>query len=179
MAAPPRARWSADLEPLPAGPAKRARAARRSFLVVLAAVVVAGAAGLLGVRTVERTARGGGHELTVAYASVARGGLAAPWSLTVRRDGGFVDGETLRVRLGAAYFDLFDENGFSPDAESSTSDGRYLVQEYEVPDGDTFELSYDARIGPSVQAGERGSAAVLDEDGNVIVEVSFRTWIMP
>jgi len=150
------------------------------FLALIAVVVGAGALGLLGVRTVERTATGAGHELTVRYASVARGGLEAPWSLTVRRDGGFAEGETLRLRLGADYFDLFDENGFDPDAESSTTDGQYLYQEYETPpSGDALELSFDARIGPSVQWGGSGTAAVIDDDGNVLVEVSFRTWIVP
>lgn len=148
--------------------------------MLTALVVGAGATGLLGVRTVERTVSGGGYELTVRYAAVARGGLAAPWSLTVRHDGGFAEGETLHLRLGSDYFDLFDENGFDPDAESSTSDGQYLYQEYETPpSGDTLELSFDARIGPAVQSGERGTAAVLDEDGKVLVEVAFRTWIVP
>lgn len=166
-------------EPVPAPAARRSRNIRRAILAVVAVVVGLGASGLLGVRTVERTARANGHELTVRYASVARGGLAAPWSLTLRRAGGFEEGETVRIRLSSDYFELFDENGFDPDADSSSADDRYLLQEYLMPDGDTFELSFDARIGPSVQAGERGSAAVLDEDGNVVVEVSFRTWVVP
>ena len=119
-------------------------------------------------------------ELTVHYAVVARPGLAAPWSLTIRRDEPFDEGEKVLVRLRAAYFDLFDENGFDPDVESSTADGEYLLQEFSAPAaGDTLQLSFDARIEPAVQSGERGSAAVLDEDGNVVVEVAFRTWIVP
>lgn len=171
--------WPTEPEAVPARVARRSRALRRLFLAATAVVVAAGMSGWLGVRTVERTARAGEHELTVRYAAVARAGLAAPWSLTVRRGGGFEEGETIRVRLAADYFDLFDENGFTPDADASTADGVHIVQEYAAPDADTFELSFDARIGPSVQAGESGTAALLDEDGEVVVEVSFRTWILP
>jgi hypothetical protein len=171
--------WPTEPEAVPARVARRSRALRRAVLAVMAVVVAAGTTGWLGVRTAERTVRAGEHELTVRYASVARAGLAAPWSLTVRRDGGFEEGETIRIRLAAGYFDLFDENGFTPDADASTSDGVYVVQEYAAPEADAFALSFDARIGPSVQTGERGTAALLDDAGEVVVEVSFRTWIVP
>ena len=135
--------------------------------------------GVLGVRSAEKSASGNGYRLTVTYPSVARGGLAAPWSLDVVKEGGFADGETVRLRLDGDYFDLYDENGFDPDPSSSTAAGRYLYQEYEAPDGDTLTLSFDARIEPAAQRGKPGTAAVLDDDGRVLVEVSFRTTVLP
>jgi hypothetical protein len=159
---------------------RRARLLRRLFLGAMALFLAAGLLGVLGVRTVEAHASGGGYELHVRYARVARPGLAAPWSLRIVKTGGFSDGETVRVRLDPAYFDLFDENGFDPDPVASTSDGEFLVQEFETPaEGSVLELSFDARIEPGAQSGGSGRAAVLDDGGEVLAEVRYHTTVLP
>lgn len=162
---------------MPLGRARRARSARRAFVAVLCVFLLAGLLGVLGVRTGTVRAEGGGYELEVRFAKVARPGLAAPWSVTIRHPGGFDGPVTLTTT--SAYFDLFDENAFEPDPESTTTDGERVIWEFMPPeDGDTMEVSLDTRIGPNVQWGTSATTAVL-ENGRPVVQVDYRTWVMP
>lgn len=163
------------------GRAKRARWLRRSFLAGLALFLLAGALNVFGVRSADTSASGGGYELTVTYPKAARPGLAIPWSVELRKQGGFEPDETITVRAESKYFDLFDENGFSPTPEAETTDGRYTYWEFKAPpEGqDVLTVSLDTRIEPAAQNGKSGSVAVLDDDGEVVVEVRFRTRIWP
>nr|MDT0666122.1 hypothetical protein [Micromonospora sp. DSM 115978] len=70
---------------------------RRIGVGVLCAVVLAGALGLLGVRSATATASDDGYVLVVTYPQIARAGLDVPWRVEVRHDGGFEDEVTLRV----------------------------------------------------------------------------------
>lgn len=156
---------------------RRARALRRAFLVLLFAFVAAGLFGVFGVRTATVRAEGGGYELEVRYAKVARPGLSVPWAVTIRRPGGFDGPVTLTTT--AAYFDLLDENAFDPDPTSSTADGDDMIWEFEPPEaGDTLEISLDTRVGPNVQWGKSATTAVL-EDGQPVVAIEYSTWIVP
>ena len=150
---------------------------RRVFLALVFAFVLAGVLGLFGVRTGTVRAGGGGYELEVRYAKVARPGLSVPWAVTIRRPGGF-DGPVTLTTTGP-YFDLFDENSFDPDPVASTADGEDMIWEFEPPDdGDTLEISLDTRVGPNVQWGKSATTSVL-EDGQPVVAVDYSTWIMP
>lgn len=162
---------------VPFGRQRRARALRRTFLAALAIFVVLGALGAFGVRTGTAASSGGGYELEVRYPKVARPGLAVPWSVVVRRAGGF-DGPIVMAST-ARYFDLFDENSLNPDPDMSTSDGARIIWEFSPPEaGDTFEVSLDTRTGPNVQWGSVGETAVL-VDGEPVVSVRYRTRVMP
>ena len=157
--------------------ARRARTGRRIFIGLLCAFLLAGVLGLLGVRTSTVAATGGGWDLEVRYARITRPGLAVPWSVTIRRAGGF-DGP-VTVSTTGAYFDLFDENAFEPEPESVTTDGERVIWEFTPPDrGDTMEISLDTRTGPNVQWGKRGETSVL-VGGEPVVTVSYRTLVMP
>lgn len=155
---------------------KRARAFRRLALAALAAFVVLGGLGVFGVRTAEVTARGGGYELTVTYASVTRPGLATPWSVEVRHAEGFDEPITLRVTED--YLAMFDENGLDPDPASATADAEFVQWSFDPPSGDTLAVSFDARIEPAQQWGRRGEVVVMIGERRV-VEASFKTWVMP
>ena len=157
--------------------ARRARTGRRAFLAGLAVFLLAGVLGLLGVRTSSVQATGGAYDVEVHYARVTRPGLAVPWTVTVRRDGGF-DGP-LTVATTSSYFDLFDENAFEPEPESVTTDGEWVIWEFKTPEhSDTMEISLDTRTGPNVQWGADATTAVLEE-GRPVVEVDYRTWVLP
>jgi hypothetical protein len=162
---------------VPISRAKRARASRRVFVAVLVAFLLAGLLGLLGVKTATTRAAGGGYELEVRYAKVARPGLSVPWAVTIRHPGGFDGPVTLATT--STYFDLFDENSFDPDPDASYSDGERMIWEFEPPaEGDTMEVSLDTRVGPNVQLGT-GATTEIIEDGRPVVTVDYRTWILP
>jgi hypothetical protein len=156
--------------------ARRARAVRRVFLILLAAFIALGASGRLGVRTRTVVARGGGYEVSVTYGQMSRPGLPTPWSFLVRRPGGF-DGP-VTVATTHKYLDMFDENGFDPEPTSSTMTEKYILWEFEPPPGDTLAVSLDARIEPGVQWGRSGETAVV-ENGQQVVVARYKTWIMP
>lgn len=161
------------------GRVKRARDLRRVGLVLLAAFVLAGAVGLLGTRTVQAQGSGGGYDVVVTHPSISRSGHAVKVELEVRRPGGFDPSQPVRVRLLSSYFDLFDENGLTPAPETQTSDDRYTYDEFAPPPGDVLVVSVDTRVEPARNVGERGEVAVLDERGQVLVAVGFRTWLAP
>jgi hypothetical protein len=157
---------------------RRVRAVRRVFVLCLTAFLVAGLAGVFGVKTTTVSASGGGYELEVTYAKSARPGLAIPWSVEIRHAGGFDD--NVLVSTTSSYFDLVDENGFDPDPESSYSSGEDIVWEFKQPEGDTLTIGLDARIGPSVQSlwpPEATTSVIVD--GEPVVSVTYRTRVWP
>jgi hypothetical protein len=157
--------------------ARRARALRRTGLGLLAVFVAAGLLGLLGTRTTETSGSADGYEVTVTHPAVSRAGHAVRVEVEVRRPGGFDD--VVRLRLRSAYFDLFDENAFTPAPEAETADGEWTYQEFAPPPGDVLVVSVDTRVEPARNRGERGAVEVLDEDGRTVLAVAFRTRLVP
>ncbi len=155
----------------------RAHRLRQAFFVALTLFLLAAALGAFGVRSRTVSASGGGYTLSVTYGNVSRPGLATPWSVEIIKPGGF-DGP-VTVALASKFFDAFDENGFEPDAVSSTSDGEWTVLEFDPPEGDTLALSFDAGVEPAVQFKRvRGGSRIL-EDGKPVVEVTYSMWVVP
>jgi hypothetical protein len=157
-------------------------AARHSYwlrligVVLLAAFIVAGAVGIMGVRSRSVSATGtDGTTVTLTYASVTRPGLATPWEVVIERPGGF-DGP-LTLRTSTAYLAAFDENGLAPDPSASTTDDDETVWEFEPPEGDTMVVWFDARWEPAVQWRRTGTTAV--EVGDETIAVSYTTWVWP
>ena len=151
---------------------------RRIFAVALTAFVIAGAANAFGVRHTEVSDEEDGYELTVTYGAASRPGLATLWEVEVRNDGGF-DGP-ITLATTASYFGAFDENGLDPDPDKASSEGDDIVWEFEPPEGDVFSLSFDARIEPSQQLTTfPARTALLDENGEEIVAVSYETKVWP
>lgn len=157
---------------------RRDRAGRRVALALIAVFVLLGATGVFGTRTSQVTASGGGFDVTVTYPAVSRAGHAVRYEVEVRKAGGFA-GEPLRLRFAADYFDLFDENGFTPDPEAATADADHDYFEFLPPTGEVFRVSVDTRVEPAVQRGRRGDVSVLDGGGAPVVTASYRTRIWP
>jgi hypothetical protein len=151
--------------------------ARTLGLLVLLAVVVAGAVGVFGVhsRTVDST--GAGYRLTVTYPQTARSGLDVPWRARIHRSGGLPDDVTLAV--SADYFRMFETQGFFPDPDSATSDAKFVYLTFtKPPAGEDLVVDYDAYIQPASQIGK--SAVVrLIVGGREQTRVSLRTWLVP
>ena len=172
-----------DVDVVPTAPeesdlhrAMRARSLRRLFLALLAAFLLLGATGVLGVRTRTVTGAGGGYELTVTYGQVTRPGLATPFGFEIRRPGGF-DGP-VTVAGDPAYLDMFDQNGLDPQPSSATATADQIIWQFEPPLGEVLSVSFDARIEPGVQWGRSGETSVL-EDGQPAVTARYHTWVMP
>ena len=155
---------------------KRARAARRVGLAALFAFLALGAANVFGVRSAVVSASRGGYDLTVTYGAMSRAGLATPWAVEVRREGGFDGPVTLATTYD--YFDLFDENGLDPDPSAVTTDGERIIWVFEPPPGEILSISFDARISPAVQVGKSAETSVL-VGGRSVVGVRYTTGVMP
>lgn len=156
--------------------ARRARTARRAFMLLLVVFLAAGLSGQLGVQSRSTTVEGGDYTLTVTYAQVSRPGLATPWSFEIHRPGGFEGPITVSTRT--SYLDMFDENGFDPEPSKATATPEAVIWEFEPPDGDTLSVTFDARIEPAAQWGRSGETSVL-EDGKPVVTAKYKTWVMP
>jgi hypothetical protein len=163
-----------DVRPVEQGP--RPTLVRRLLVALLTAVVVAGGAGLFGVRSSEATASAGGWTVTVTYASVARAGLDVPWQVSVGREGGFTG--PITVAVTADYFDIYEEQGLDPAPTTETADGERLYWTFDPPPGTKLTIDFDAYIQPASQLGASGEVAVL-EGGAPVVTVPFRTWLVP
>lgn len=174
-------RESIPTEPGPASISrqKRARTVRRLFVALLSTFLALGVLNFLGVRTRTTSTTGGGYELSVRYATISRPGLATPWSVEIRRPGGFPDGLLLAVR--SSYFDAFDENGLDPSPVEETTDGERSIWRFSPSTADTMVVSFDARIEPGVQfTSVKGRVEVLTaRTAPPAVALSFRTWVMP
>ena len=155
----------------------RARTMRRAFLTALFVLLALGLAGRMGVRSATAERSAGGYSMRVTYAAATRPGLDTPFTIALRHPGGFKDKVTLAVRT--AYLDMFDKNGgLDPEPSESSSDDRFVYWTFDPPSGDVMRVSLDAIMAPSQQWGERGIVRLMSEDTPVL-DVSFRTWVMP
>ena len=148
-----------------------------SSVVALAVLLGLSFAGTYGVQSRTVRAEEGPLALTVRYGSVSRPALATPFDIEVRRTGGF-DGP-VTVAITGEYLRMWDENGLLPAPASETTEGPWLVWEFDPPEGDALRVTYDARIEPAAQEGRSGTVAVLDGDDEVVVEVAFTTRVWP
>jgi hypothetical protein len=148
---------------------RRARAVRRTLITLLAAFVLAGATGLLGVRTDVVASTEGGYEVT-------RPGLAVRWILHIVHPGGF--DATISVATSLEYFDLLDVNAVEPAPSSSEARGAYTVWAFDPPTGDTFTVQIDARTEPGRQRGEQ-VVTIVSVGGERVAELPYVIRVMP
>jgi len=150
---------------------------RRGFLVVLGSLVVAGGVGLLGVQDAHRTVTDEPWELALDYPALARPGLDAEWTLTVRRTGGITRPVQLSASVG--YFGLYEAEGFRPTPREETlAAGAWLLTFDPPPAGGALTVSYEGSIQTGYGTGARGAVSVID-DGVPRATVRFRTLLLP
>jgi len=156
---------------------RRARNLRRVGMAILVLFVLTGALGFFGTRTATATGAGGGYVVEVTYPKVSRPGHAVKYQVQVTRRGGFAG--PIHMRFSSDYFDMFDENSFTPDPDSTTATAAYDIYAFEPPPGDSFVVASDTRVEPARQRGEKGEVSVLDDSGRPVVTVHYRTRIFP
>jgi hypothetical protein len=149
----------------------------RAGLLVMFLVVLAGATGLLGTRTATTRTTAGDKVLMLTYPAISRSGQPSPLDIRVISAGGF-DGP-IRIALCDDLFDHLDFQNWYPNPSKETGDATRLVYEFDPPDGDTFEVSLDARSAPGQFGGiEDCKVALLDKDVEV-ASTTFHSWRMP
>ena len=152
---------------------------RRGFLTLLALVVVLALFGFLGVhsRTVSASSSGGGMDLEVHYAQVARAGLAVPFDVTVTRRHGFSGDVT--VSVSSSYLDLFDRNAVDPEPSGGHRNGVATSWRFDQPHGKTFVMSIDMQVQSGRHFGRKGFVTVRDGGDGTVAHATFKTWLAP
>lgn len=154
-----------------------ARWTTRVVLIALFLFVVAGAAGLLGVRNLTATAEDGGFTLSVNYPRLARAGLDTPLSITVSNPDGV--GEEVVVGISQEYLEIFETQGIFPEPTDSSTDGTYLYLTIAAePGATTVRLDFDIYVQPSSQEGEQATVFVADGSTR-LAETTIRTTLLP
>jgi hypothetical protein len=143
----------------------------------VAALVVAGALGLLGPRTGTVEGTGGGYDLTVEHASITRAGQPAPLHVRIASADGFTG--PVQVSLCDAFFDHFDFQNWYPNPSAETSSPGRVIYEFDPPSGSVLDVSLDARTAPGQLGGREACRIALLEDDEPVVSVAFTTWVMP
>jgi hypothetical protein len=154
-------------------------ALRFTTIGLVTLLVLAGAMGLLGVRTANASATSNGLQLTVSYAAITRPGLATPFSIAVRTTDGAPLPGTITIKVSSDYLAIFDDNGMEPQPTESYNTEAWTLWTFAVPEGeDTLTMDLDARLEPAVQW-ERSGEAGLEVDGQEVVSVGFTTRVAP
>ena len=144
--------------------------------IALAGVLAAAALGAFGTRVAGRTTTADGWTTHVRYAAVARAGLDAPLTVTVRRPGGFTTDVTLAI--SSDYLRILDQQSIDPEPAEQTRDATWTYLTFTAPAGDTLRVDVEAYVRALRHAGASGRVAVLD-DGRLVAPVDVRTRIAP
>jgi len=147
------------------GSSRRAAIGRRALLAGMAAFVGAGASGWLGLRTQTRRASGGGYSMRLDYPRVARAGLDVTWRVTVRRDRPFEPAVPVVLAVTGTFFDLFETQGFYPEPDAESRDGRWRYLEFTTAEGsDEMVVDFDTYVQPAAQLGREAEVRLVVDD---------------
>jgi hypothetical protein len=156
---------------------RRGRNFRRAGMSAILVLVLAGLAGLFGIRSVTDSSSGAGYRLEVKHAQVTRAGIAVPLHLRVEHRGGF--SEPITIAMSAALPERFDFQNWYPNPSKETASPDFVYYEFDPPPGDVLQVSLDARTSPD-QNGSAGRYQVRVLDGSTtLTTVGFRMWVAP
>lgn len=154
-----------------------ARLIRRTSGLLMLLVVLAGAAGMLGVHSTRVTAHSDGYTLTVEYAGVARAGLDVPLRVTIVPDRKFSDSITLAI--SREYLAIFETQGFHPEPSDTANRGDDVLLTFDTPpDASPFVMDYDAYIQPASQQGADCRISIM-HGADRLTSVRFTTFLFP
>lgn len=167
---------TSDLSDSP--PRLSARVGRRTGVAVLVVIVLAAAFDVLGPRSSDTSASGGGYELDLKYPLIARAGEPAPLVVTIAAVGGF--GDKVEVRFCAEYFEHLDFQAWYPGPSAETSERGWIVYEFDRPaEGQDLRIALDARVAPGQLGGRDACEVSVLEQGEPVVTASWATWRAP
>jgi hypothetical protein len=149
----------------------------RLATIVLLLVVLVGATGFLGTHTRTVSVGADGYRMSVTYAWIARNGQDVPWRVKVHCPNGCNEDITLAV--SAQYFHIYESQGFFPEVDTSTSDGRFVYLTFSAPpDGHDFGVDYDAYIQPGSHTGAPGDVRLI-VNNKLVTTAHIHTWLAP
>jgi hypothetical protein len=157
--------------------AARARRIRRLYLALVGAFLVLGLFNVFGSRTGTVGTTAGGYIMRLRYPEITRSSLPVQWQLLLTHPGGFAGPVSVAVPID--YFNLFDFNNLYPTPDSTVNQGGLVVMTFPQPTGDTLDVLLDARTQAGLRAGKRTTTAILDQQGRPLVQVRYRTLVLP
>jgi hypothetical protein len=150
---------------------------RRGVISIVALIVIAGALGLLGVRSGHASQTTNGIRVDLTYPRVARPGLAVPFRVGISG----LDPTTTHVvvvELSSSYADSFDFNNLTPEPESIARDRETITYEFVAEQSAELELAFDTRVEPAVQSA-RSADLTVSVDNQPVADLAFTTLIAP
>lgn len=151
--------------------------ARRVAVAVMLLTLGIAGGGWLGVHSETSVVSAGGDRLEVTFARVARAGLDVP--LTVRFHAAEPISGDIVIGISAAYFRMFETQGFFPEPSDMTSDAATVYLTFAPPPrGHDLVVDYDAYIQPASQRGA-GTDVTVYIDGVRRLSVPIHTTLFP
>jgi hypothetical protein len=84
----------------------------------------------------------------------------------------------VQIGISQSYLDLLDLNSIQPEPSGSTTNGPFVVWEFDRPAAALLRVSIDANIQLNAHFGAGAVVAVFEQDVPV-VQVRYRTWVAP
>jgi len=151
------------------------RVLRTATVVLLAALLGAAAAGVLGVRSSTAGVAGSGTTVTVVWPRTTRSGLPATIDITAAARTGDGLGSPLTVSVDAGYLELFEDLAVVPAAAAERAAAGRVVFDVKVEPG---ERAVSVRIAGRLAASARGLHRARVSVGDA-PPVSVSTFVWP
>lgn len=151
---------------------RNGRVARRVLLWLLALFVLTMLAGVFGQVSLIKSASPG-YELTVTAPRTTRAGMDATVSvelLSTQKISG-----PISVEIEQDYFNGFSTHDFSPAPDGESSDGKFLVLEYDAPDKAAFRLDINGTMSQDSSIFDSGEVRVYIGD-ELVASAELKTW---
>jgi hypothetical protein len=152
-----------------------ARTGRRLFLAVLTLFIVLALAGAFG-RESTQTTGPAGTSVTVTAPSAIRAGMDANVEVAIRSARAITEPVTIAVEH--RYLGSFTTFGVSPAAASESSDGRFLLLEFDPPRTPQFSMSITGTSAEDSSVHISGTLKVYIGD-ELVSTTELGTWKAP
>lgn len=157
--------------------ARRGRLGRRTGLGILILIPALSFLGIYGPSERTQATQDGPMELSLSYGSVVRSGEAVPMEITVTNTEGFEGPVT--VVFEKEVFERFDFQNWFPNPSSEVGEGAFVVYEFDPPEGDTLDVSLDARVAPTQWGGRDEYALWVEVAGQPTLRTDYTVWVIP
>ena len=157
--------------------ARRGRLTRRAGLALMVLIPLSSFLGIYGPtdRTVGASAEP--YELTMSHGYVVRSGQAITLDVEITSVDGF-DGP-VELAFAREVFERLDFQNWYPNPAGEVGEGRFVLYEFDPPEGTTFTLSLDARVAPTQWGSWDTHAIWMVRDGQDLLRTEYTMWVLP